>query len=358
MLDAIVPILARLVSFDTQNPPRNIDQGGLFAYCIEELGPAFSCSVRDLGDGCLSLFATRGEPTLLFNVHIDTVPADPKWPRNPHELLVAGDRAVGLGAADIKGAAACLLAAARRTKGPLALLFSSDEEAGTSRVVRDFIEQKRPFRGVVVGEPTGCRAVLEHRGIVTAQATFSGLGGHASAPRALVDNAVHEAIRWSSRVLAFAEEANTRMKHGDLAGIRLNLGTFQGGTKANMIASEARLTLNMRPLPGQDPKALLAQVGALALDPARLQLEAQFIANPLVSRGNTLAQAIGMDVAPAVDFWTEAALFSDAGYDTLVYGPGDIREAHTAGEWVLLADLAQVYAAYVRIIDASSPNLS
>lgn len=358
MIDTIVPILARLVAFDTQNPPRNIDQGGLFAYCIEELGPAFTCVVRDLGDGCLSLFATRGEPNLLFNVHIDTVPADPKWPRNPHDLLVEGDRAVGLGAADIKGAAACLLAAARNTKGPLALLFSSDEEAGTSRVVRDFLEQKRPFRGVVVAEPTSCRAVLEHRGIVTAEATFSGLGGHASAPRALVDNAVHEAVRWSSRVLAFAEAANTTMKHGDLAGIRLNLGTFQGGTKANMIASEARLTLNMRPLPGQDPKALLAEVGALAVDPTRLRLDPQFIANPLVSRGPGLARSLAMELAPAVDFWTEAALFSGAGYDTLVYGPGDIREAHTAGEWVLLADLARVYEAYVRIIDASSPNLS
>ena len=51
-----------------------------------------------------------------------------------------------------------------------------------------------------------------------------------------------------------------------------------------------------------------------------------------------------------VDFWTEAALFSEAGLDAIVYGPGDIAQAHTAGEWVALADLATALEAYDRIL--------
>lgn len=347
MIDAVVPLLARLVSFDTQNPPRRIDGSGLFRFCIEQLGADFTCELVDLGDGCVSLFAVRGEPTLLFNVHVDTVPADPGWTSDPHTLRVEGDRAIGLGACDIKGAAACLLAVARCTTGPLALLFSSDEEAGTSRCIRAFLATGRRFAGVVVCEPTACRAVLEHRGIVTGTASFTGLGGHGSAPRAFIDNAVHEAVRWSAAALTYAERAEESARHGALQGLRLNLGTIRGGTKANMIAAEASLTFNFRPLPSQRPEALLAELAALAPRPERLRLEAQFIAPPLPTGGadaakqaEALAASLAMETAPAVDFWTEAALFSEAGMPTLVYGPGHIAEAHTAGEWVLLAELA------------------
>ena len=54
----------------------------------------------------------------------------------------------------------------------------------------------------------------------------------------------------------------------------------------------------------------------------------------------------------AVDFWTEASLFSQAGMTAIVFGPGDIAQAHTADEWVAL-DQLQAYAdAVARILDA------
>jgi acetylornithine deacetylase len=49
-----------------------------------------------------------------------------------------------------------------------------------------------------------------------------------------------------------------------------------------------------------------------------------------------LADELEIPVGNAVDFWTEAALFSAAGYTAFVYGPGDIAQAHTADEWVAL----------------------
>ena len=138
-LPSILALLERLVAFDTRNPPRAIGKEGLFAFLAESLGPGFTCSLTDLGDGCVSLLAVRGAPALLFNVHVDTVPRDPGWARDPFALQVDGDRVVGLGACDIKGAAACLVEAARRTTGDVALLFTSDEEAGSSRCVRSFL---------------------------------------------------------------------------------------------------------------------------------------------------------------------------------------------------------------------------
>jgi acetylornithine deacetylase len=350
-------LLERLVAFDTQNPPRAVDGGGIFAFLKEALGPSFTSTITDLGDGCVSLLATRGAPELLFNVHVDTVPADPGWARDPFALRVDGDRAVGLGACDTKGAAACLIAAARRTPGPLALLFTSDEEAGSSRCVRAFLSSSHGFSRVVVAEPTRCRAVVEHRGIATCNGAFRGVGGHASSPRALADSAVHEAVRWSARALAFAEEQEGARYKG-LAGVRFNLGVIHGGTKANMIASAAELRYGVRPRPDQRPLDLLDAIGALAPHPDRVTWTPGFVAPPLPAPGRiegaaALARALDLPLGEPVDFWTEAALFSEAGLDAVVFGPGDIAQAHTAGEWVLLADLAAAEGAYARILGGS-----
>ena len=53
----------------------------------------------------------------------------------------------------------------------------------------------------------------------------------------------------------------------------------------------------------------------------------------------------------AVNFWTEASLFSEAGLDAIVFGPGDIAQAHGADEWVTLEELERVANHYIRIID-------
>ncbi|MFT3776583.1 MAG: acetylornithine deacetylase [Minicystis sp.] len=351
----ILALLERLVAVDTRNPPRAIDRGGIFAILAEALGSAFTCAITDLGDGCISLLATRGAPTLLFNVHVDTVPADPAWAGDPLRLRVEGDRAIGLGACDIKGAAAALVVAARRTQGAAALLFTSDEEAGSSRCVRTFLASRPQYRGVVIGEPTRCRAVVEHRGIATCSGVFHGTGGHASSPRALDDSAIHEAVRWSARALAFAEE-NEQRRYKNLSGIRFNLGVMNGGTKSNMIAAATDLRFGVRPLPDQHPDALIAAITGLAPRADRVTWTPGFIAPPLPAPGRDVAAAsalavdLGLTLADPVDFWTEAALFSEAGLPAIVYGPGDIAQAHTAGEWVRLAELSDAEAAYARIL--------
>lgn len=352
--------LEHLVAFDTRNPPRRIDPTGIFAFLIIGLAQAgLECQVVDLGEGCVYLLATRGAPDVLINVHIDTVPADPGWTRDPLRLRVEGGRAVGLGACDIKGAAACLLAVVGETRGPAALLFSSDEEAGSSRCVRHFVGQHN-YKHVLVAEPTRCAAVAEHRGIGTGTLHFSGVGGHASAARALRDSAVHEGIRWGARALEHAAAAEA-LGEGPLRGLRLNLGTFEGGIKSNMIAATASVRVGVRPPPELPPGEVLAQLVALAPEPARVRMEPGFLAPPLPACGPAglaaaragaakLAARFGLAAGAAVDFWTEAALFSAAGADALVFGPGDIAQAHTAGEYVALADLVTAAAVYRRVL--------
>ena len=359
LLDTTLAHLRALVACDTRNPPRVIDTGGIFDYLRGQLN-GFDFTVTDHGAGAVSLFARRGKPRLLFNVHLDTVPASAGWTRDPFDLAVTGDHAIGLGACDIKGAAAALLAAAAHARGDAAFLFTSDEEANDARCIAAFLAQSHPFDGVIVAEPTRGEAVLAHRGISSVAMRFSGRAGHASSGSASGDSALHQAIRWGSRVLDFVD-SQSHQRFGGLTGLRFNVGRIEGGIKANVIAPSAEIKFGFRPLPSMDTDELLAAFRACA-DPAAAEFVETFRGAPLPSGGVALAESkrlaardladeLNLPIANAVDFWTEAALFSAAGYSTFVYGPGDIAQAHSADEFVDLSQLQQITENYVRIID-------
>jgi acetylornithine deacetylase len=359
MLNEVLRHLDALVSFDTRNPPRRIGRGGIFDYIRTHL-PGFRIEVTDHGDGAVSLFATRGQPQRLFNVHLDTVPASPGWTTDPLRLRIAGDRAIGLGACDTKGAAAGLLAAAAATQGDAALLFSSDEEANDARCIDAFLMTPHGLTDAVVAEPTRCQAVLAHRGISSVQLRFRGLGGHASDASALDASALHQAMRWGARALEFVDSESHR-RFGGLTGLRFNVGRVEGGIKANMIASDAEVRFGFRPLPSQDIDALHARFGAFA-NPGGLERYAETFRGPPLPAGDVataeerrlaardLADELGLPIGNAVDFWTEASLFSRAGMTAIVFGPGDIAQAHTVDEWVALDQLATAAAHYERLL--------
>ena len=358
LLPSILAQLEKLVSFDTRNPPREITTGGIFDYVRAQL-PGFRVEISDHGAGAVSLFAVRGAPSRLFNVHLDTVPSSPHWSADPHVLRVDGERATGLGACDIKGAAAGLIAAAQATDGDAAFLFTSDEEANDARCIAAFLARDHGFGHVVVAEPTGCEAVLAHRGISAVRMAFRGRAGHASGAGALDASAVHHAVRWSSRALDFVGLESHR-RFGGLTGLRFNIGRVEGGIKANVIAPAAEVRFGFRPLPSHDIDQLHAALRGFAA-PEALEAYEETFRGPSLPAGDIalaeerrraardLAEELGLPVGNAVDFWTEASLFSQAGLTALVFGPGDIAQAHTADEWVSLEQL-QRYGGIVRDI--------
>jgi acetylornithine deacetylase len=363
MIEAILPHLEALVSFDTRNPPRAIGTDGIFGYLRGAL-PGFDSTVTDHGDGAVSLLAVRGRPTRVFNVHLDTVPDSPAWTADPHRLRIEGGRAIGLGACDIKGAAAALVAAANATTGDAAFLFSSDEEANDARCIAGFLATDHGFTEAIVAEPTNCEAVLAHRGISSVLMRFRGQAGHASGAGALQASALHQAMRWGSRALDLVEgEAHQRF--GGLTGLRFNIGRVEGGIKANIIAPSAELRFGFRPLPSMPVDGLHERFGGLVEAGAIERYEETFRGPPLPAgdiadaearrlEARDLAEALDLPIGNAVDFWTEASLFSAAGLTAIVYGPGDIAQAHTADEWVSLEQLERYARSIVRILSTDA----
>jgi acetylornithine deacetylase len=362
MLPDLLRHLEVLVSFDTRNPPRAIGTGGVFDYLRAQLD-GFDCTVTDHGAGAVSLLAVRGRPTRVFNVHLDTVPSSEAWTADPLALRVIDDKAIGLGACDIKGAAAGLIAAAQRTSGDAAFLFTTDEEANDARCISAFLASDHGFREAIVAEPTRCEAVLAHRGIASVLMRFRGSAGHASGANAMQANALHQAIRWGDKALNFVEnEAHRRF--GGLTGLRFNVGRIEGGIKANVIAPSAEVRFGFRPLPSHDIDTLHAQFRACASNDALAHYQETF-RGPSLPAGDVamaedrrlaardLADELGLPIGNAVDFWTEASLFSAASLTAFVYGPGDIAQAHTADEWVALEQLERYAASIVRMLDGT-----
>ena len=350
-LELTLQHLKALVACDTSNPPRKINQSGLIEYfsSLDCLAP----QITDLGEGSMNILLAKGSPKYLINVHLDTVPAGDGWKSNPYDLMINDGRAIGLGACDIKGAAACLLTLVEKGLKNYAILFSTDEEAGQSTCIKEYIKTQQTFEGVIVAEPTQNKAVTCHRGILTGTQEFFGLAGHSSEQRAMADNAIHKLTRWSDAALKVAESYNSKSFEG-LQGIAFNLGLVEGGIKPNIIADHAQVKFGMRPLPGQSFDGLLSEFKTQTVE-NNAKFTAGFVAPALpasgdVSEAELFAGELGLTLSPPVNFWTEASLFSEAGYRAIVYGPGNIADAHQPNESVDLGELNQALIDFKKII--------
>ena len=354
-----VELLSRLIAVDTHNPGG--DEPKLCALAADELrargGEVRVVEVPREGQTGAYVLATWGTPRLLVNAHVDTVPVNAGWSGDPFTARVADGRVVGLGACDTKGAIASLLCALDAAPPrDLAIALTGDEER-TGTVIRALLERERDalaeVRRAIVCEPTSCRAGTRHRGILWIEATVGGRGGHSSradelpAPLADAARLACELAEWGVR----------QRELGPLGfrGMCMNIAKLDGGVAFNVIPDEATLTISVRPPPGSDVEQVRAELYALALDVVpRAQLVVP-MSNPSFHTRELPAfpMALGVDAPVDLAFWTEAALLADAGIDCVVYGPGDIAQAHAPDEFVPIADLERARDAFVAVVQGT-----
>ena len=358
MRTRVLEHLAALVGADTSDPPATVraDNAALvYAASVLE-GCDFRTEITDLGGGRVYVVASRGAPRLLMSCHFDTVAADPAWTRDPFALSVEGERAYGLGACDIKGGGAAMLAAAEATDRNVAFIFNTDEEGGHGICVGHFLGRGviEPA-AVVVAEPTGMRALKRHRGFASCSVTFKGEASHTSGAAAAERSAAHAAIRWGHAALALTRPG------GILEHARFNIGVVEGGTAWNVTASRVTMSYGFRPRPGDDPAAMTEALRACVPSGAELEWSDEKTAPALPSLADTppvepLLEHWGIEPGPDADYWTEAAMFGAAGLPAFVLGPGHIAQAHQADEFVELSQLDAAAATFAAVIAAGLPG--
>ncbi len=345
----VVDHLLELVKFPTQQAGADGKAGNERALC-EYLVPLlhargadeviFDTAPRSEGGEGAYVFARWGTPKRVINAHVDTVPANAGWSRDPWQPHVDNGKLYGLGSADTKGGiAAALVALDGKRPRDAGVLFSGDEEAG-SGVMRAFLASKHVagIREVLVCEPTARVAGVAHRGVLAQTATLRGPGGHSSK----ADFLPKPLAQLARLAVALDDCAKRRLGEGPagMTGTCLNIADLRGGVAFNVIAATGELEWSLRPYPGFDRAGWDREIAALAvaIDPAitiATTLDhVPFHCEALAELARPFVRSIG-----PLDFWTEAALWATAGVDAIVIGPGDIAQAHAADEFVELADL-------------------
>ncbi|GGX60717.1 acetylornithine deacetylase [Litorimonas cladophorae] len=342
--------LETLVSFDTRNGSgdemicvRYLEET-LNGFAPDQLHVAQVPRSRGKTDSGYVL-AIWGKPETLLNVHIDTVPSGAGWTADPLDLQREADRVVGLGTSDIKGAAACILAALE-TVAPknVAVLFSGDEEHG-SEIMPAVIASDRldGVKRAIVCEPTSCRVGRAHRGMLAISAGFSGPGGHSSladvTARPLLD-----AARLAAKIGEYAD-AYLNFGAAPFKGLCVNIGEIESDGAYNVIPTQAKLWLSLRPPPGDDVGKREADIYALA---GQAALDTIVAFEPFATKDmSKFADIFGETEIVDLPYWTEAAMLSQAGVNAVVYGPGNLEQAHKPNEYVEIEQLevaAQRYA--------------
>lgn len=320
---------------------------------LEETLARFSPDVLHVGQVSRSrgksdsgyVLAIWGRPDTLLNVHIDTVPSGEGWTASPLDLRRETDRVIGLGTSDIKGAAACILAALESiTPRNVAVLFSGDEEHG-SEVMPAVIAPGHlsNVKRAIVCEPTSCCVGRAHRGMLAISAEFSGPGGHSSladvTPRPLLD-----AARLAAQVGEYAD-AHLDFGTDPFKGLCVNIGEIESDGAYNVIPTTAKLWVSLRPPPGDDVRKREADIYALA-DGSELDTIVAF--EPFATKDMSAFRDIfGSTDIVDLPYWTEAAMLSEAGINTVVYGPGNLEQAHKPNEYVEISQLeaaTRIYA--------------
>jgi len=349
--------LAKLVAFDTRNGTgdevacADFMRGALAAHAPDKI--IFETAARSRGKSDSAyVLAEWGAPKVLLNVHIDTVPSGEGWTHDPLTLRREGDRLIGLGSSDIKGAAACILAAMEtQTPKDVAVLFSGDEEHGSEvmlKVIKRGHYSQAPL--AIVCEPTNCEVGRRHRGMLAFSADFKGKGGHSSLSDVTAAPML-EAARLSAAIGEYGQE-HKDFGQDPYKGLCVNIGDIKGDGAYNVIPTHAKLWVSLRPPPGDSVAAREADIRAIA-DKVALGTELDKIVGmqPFATKDMSAFKPIFGDT-PEVDlpYWTEAALLSEAGVNAVVYGPGDVDQAHKPNEYVTKTQLSEAMKVYSRAL--------
>lgn len=359
-----IDILARLVAFDTTSHLSNLALIEWVEAFLDDHGVPHRRVANAEGTKS-NLIASIGPDRaggVVLSGHTDVVPVTGQaWDTDPFVLTEKPDgRIYGRGTCDMKGFLALALAATpdlvkAKLRRPVHLAFSYDEEIGclgSPAMIAEIVRGVPAPAFVVVGEPTNMEAVSGHKGISTYRVTVTGHEAHSSLTHLGV-SAIMEAVPLLADLKALADrlEAEADPDSPFLPGhATLTIGLLNGGTAGNILARECAFQFDLRCPAGQEPGVILAAFSRKVADLDR-RLKARFPecgavlvqgagTPPLMPEADGEAERfvrrITGDNGPprVVSYAAEAGQFQEAGYSTVICGPGSIEQAHQPNEYV------------------------
>lgn len=383
-MDAVSRLLADLVSIPSVNPMGRplAGPGYLEAGMTDYLGRWF----RDLGvpferqtiapgrENLLARFESPGaRRTVLFDAHQDTVPTD-GMTIEPFRPVIDSGRMYGRGACDIKGGMAAMLTAFAR-------LIREQPTGSASVVMACTVDEEFTHQGstrlaatphgaalAVVAEPTRLQIVNCHKGAVRWKVRTRGVACHSSTP-GLGENAIYKMAAVVAALAGHADELAASEPHPVLGPPSLSVGRIEGGVSVNTVPDWCEVEIDRRIIPGETADGCIARVrsrlGSALGGLDGVEFLPPWVQMPSLSPGKDedprWVDLVGRAVArvtgsipevTGVPYGTDAGPLGQSGLPCLVFGPGDITQAHTRDEWVELDQVRLAAEAYYEIARA------
>jgi acetylornithine deacetylase/succinyl-diaminopimelate desuccinylase family protein len=363
-------LLSKLVQLPSVNPMGRTDihpdilyEHRVTAFLEEQLkGLGAEVRRQRVAEGRDNLTATYTPPTpapfsVIFEAHQDTVPVDGMIVES-FGGKVEGGRLWGRGSCDVKAGVAVMLAAFARLvrekpagSAKVTVAFTVDEEHG-GRGVTAAMEAGLRADYAIVAEPTLLNIVNAHKGVARWRIEVAGQACHSSRPDRGV-NAVYRMARLVRGIEEYAKKLAEMPPDPVLGPRSCSVGVVQGGVSANTVPDFCRAEVDRRLVPGETYATATADLeshlrslpdvdfpftvtqaspGCTPLSPERsVELVKRF--------GAVIDSVVGKHTVHSVPFGTDAARVATAGVPAVVFGPGDIAQAHTKDEWIDLAQL-------------------
>jgi succinyl-diaminopimelate desuccinylase len=281
-------------------------------------------------------------PTVILHGHLDVVPAYPAQ----FEPRIEGDRLIGRGAYDMKGALAAMMCAVKdvseQDKVRVRFICVPDEESDDVSSRSTDVIVAGGYRGdfALTGEPTDLHIGIQAKGVLAVRVAIRGVAAHGSTPW-LGDNAIlkaHDAFR-RIETLPFSRESSDLFDRPSI-----NLARIEGGDAFNKVPDRCSMDVDIRYLPTQDPGEILAQIRAI---PDLEVLKCFTRAPAVVSRSNPYVRALREGIGRSIegealsigrDGASDAISFLEAGIPAVEFGPVGAGH-HGPEEWVSIASL-------------------
>lgn len=375
----LLDIVCGLIRIPSENPPGREEAAARYVLQLlraEGIEAELQWAAPQRPNVVARLKGTAEGPALLYNGHLDVVPAGEGWSEDPFAAVVQGGELIGRGAADMKSGVAAMLYAAillhRRGcpfAGELILLFNVDEERENVGM-RHFMRSGIHADFAVIGEPTGLGICTAHKGVGRYRIRTSGVAGHA-AKVLEPDNAIPK----MAALISALEPLRSRLKASAdplLGYATLNVTQIKGGTAPNIVPQHCEIEVDRRVIPGETAAQVLEQLkealnaaagtssgAGLSAGTGEVPYEVDdylFIPASTIPQDHELVQALvevtgnvlGNPSAIGIfEATCEAPFLSvDLGIPTVIFGPGSLDQAHVKDERVpvrQITDAAKVY---------------
>ncbi len=344
-----INLLSDLIRQKTVNPPGNEYLAAeIIEKKLDQLKIPYTLHEKEKGRTNIIARIGNSGKTILFNTHLDTVPAGDGWHSDPFEPVIKDNKLYGRGAIDDKGQAVAILLIAEylkahesKLRNSFVFVWAADEELGSGAGIKFLLDENLLDPDfVIIPDISGAMRKIDiaEKGVCNIRVTALGKQAHGSRP-ALGVSAIAAMADLISRLKDYTLEHSP---HPFLSAPTINFGTIKGGSAPNTVAAKCELVLNVRYLPGQSPEGILEELKHQAEDLGTFDFEVLLDLKPtevdpehfIVRAIQEGAQRFGIEARPVgLSGATDTKHFLSRGIFAIGYDFTDDGLAHNADEF-------------------------